>query len=314
MCKLWRIHIRPDADPKSSINVCLNQSVIGIGWEVGQKPASEADYMQLGQSKYGDPAWRSNANALLYEMDIDDLVWFRDTDGVYYLARVIGGWQYRNAPANIRADIVNVRPVEICRVGTRVPGKIISSFIPRRTLQRIHDKTALLFSKIVFNMCCGGHYPVENDQEMDIFSLLSAEDLEDVVGLYLQLVRCYVFIPSSRGRSDDTIRYEYELLDRNGKGVLVQVKSGNVVINLDDYKDSKNKYIVFSPAGYTGESSEKVEALSRESIEEFLENYAYLMPFHIKVWIQCCKKEGLRKWIDCSLACLSKSEKGNSHL
>ncbi|MHA1331368.1 MAG: hypothetical protein ACTSR2_09845, partial [Candidatus Hodarchaeales archaeon] len=117
MTKLWRIHIRPTG-PEGNVNVdesvklCLDQKVIGIGWRVDKKPASKDEYKKLGKKKYGDIGWKINANAILDRMEIGDLVWFRDTKGVYYLGRISGEWEYRDNEKNLQADIVNVRPIE----------------------------------------------------------------------------------------------------------------------------------------------------------------------------------------------------------
>lgn len=297
MTQLWRIHIRPigpegNVDVNESVNLCLKQKVIGIGWRVDKKPSSKEDYMTLAEEKYGNTSWRSNANAILYKMELDDLVWFRDKKGIYYLGRIIGDWEYRDTEENLRTDIINVRPVEIYKVSTRVAGKIINSFIPRRTVQRINDPTSLYFSKLVYNKLSGKNFYEENVEEnVDLFSLLSPEDIEDVVGIYLQITRGYFLIPSSRRRKNDTISYEYELVNKRGEKAFVQVKSGNVTINPDDYKDSsEGKYFLFSPAGYNYDVKNKsVETLSRNDIEGFLREYEDIMPFNIKVWIDYIK-------------------------
>ena len=200
---------------------------------------------------------------------------------------ITGDWEYRDNEENLQADIVNIRPVKLYKVGTRVAGKIINSFIPRKTVQQIHNTTALLFSQIVYNKCSGcNHYEINMGKNIDIFSLLSAEDLEDVVGLYLQLERDYALIPSSRGRRDDTIKYEYELLNKKGEKAFVQTKSGNIIINPDDYKESDGKYFLFSPAGYKYEvKSDTIETLPKSIIEEFLKKYKERLPLNIKVWL-----------------------------
>jgi len=315
MTKLWRIHIRPTG-PEGNVNVdesvklCLNQKIIGIGWRVDKKPSSKKEYMQLGEKKYRDRGWKTNANAILNRMEIGDLVWFRDTKGIYYLGRITGEWEYRDNEENRQADIVNIRPVESYKVGTRIAGKIINSFISRLTIQQIHNDTAHLFSKVRFNeLSKNKYYEVNKRKDMDIFSLLSAEDLEDVVGLYLQLERDYVLIPSSRGRRDDTIKYEYELLNKKYvKNVLnkknekknenkeiekafVQVKSGDI-IDPDEYKESEGTYFLFSPAGYKYTiESKTLETLPKSTIEQFLKKYKKILPLNIRTWMNFLEEQ-----------------------
>jgi len=302
MVQVWRIHIRPmgpegNVNVNESVELCLEQQVIGIGWRVDKKPVSKEEYIKMGEKIYGDSSWRSNTESLLYKMKHDDLVWFRDTNGIYYLGRIKGDWEYRDGDKNLRTDIINVRPVELYKVDSRVPGKIINSFIPRRTIQKIHDETALLFSQIVFNRLSGKkHYELHNRENFDIFNLLSAEDLEDVIGLYLQLERNYILIPSSRGRRDDTIKYEFELLNKKGEKAFVQVKSGNVVINPDEYKNSEGKYFLFSTGGYTYEvANDNLETLSKSKIENFLKEYQEILPLNIRAWLEFLNEQAKQK-------------------
>jgi len=125
-------------------------------------------------------------------------------------------------------------------------------------------------------------------KSLDIFSLLSSEDLEDVVGLYLQLEKKFVLIPSSRGRNDETLKYEFELMNEKGERAVVQVKSGNTKINPKEYEKEtfKGKIFLFSPAGYEYETkSDTIETLSKSAIEEFLKEYKEKLPLKIKIWL-----------------------------
>jgi hypothetical protein len=60
---------------------------------------------------------------------------------MYFLARVLRPWSYSDLAENRDADIVNVRPVEMFNVGdvSDVPGKVVASFRPARTFQRIDN-------------------------------------------------------------------------------------------------------------------------------------------------------------------------------
>ena len=177
---VWRIHIRPGGGPESSgsnaVALCLEQHVVGVGWQVSPTPKSAEEYFDLGRKKYGDRGWKTAANAIVRNMAVGDLAWFRDIFGVYYIARVSGGWKYRDDQRNKDVDIVNVRPCEIHRVGTRIAGNIISNFIRGQAARRITDNTARLFSVVKFNEITGENIPVQAEGG-SIFSLLSAKDL-----------------------------------------------------------------------------------------------------------------------------------------
>ena len=284
---IWRLHIRPDykvgSDP---VALCLSQGVVGIGWGVDKKPKSKEEYLKLGEKKYGDLSWRKASNIVLSLMQIDDLVWFRDFSGTYYLARVRGDWKYKDAPENQQADLFNVRDAEIYKVGTSVAGRIINSFRASATVQRILGETVSSFSQIVYNRLCSHRFYKPKVKSQDIFDLLSDVDLEDVVGLYLQLKKNYIMVPSSRSRQNDTLFFEYQLVSKkNGEKAYVQVKSGNTTINLDNYVNFGEMFYLFSPAGYYGNGASNVVAILKGDILAFLKKEKKLMPISVKAWL-----------------------------
>lgn len=285
--RVWRVHLRPDAEGIDPVEVCIRQEVVGIGWRVSQKPSNRDEYWALGEKEYGDVGWSRAANAIGWRMEVDDLVWVRDFFGVYYLGKITGEWGYRDNPENLKADIINVRPCKLYRVGTNVAGKIINSFRPSATVQQIHDETAELFSVFVYNKVANDNLPLPQIKKIDIYSLLSDVDLEDIAGLYLQKKEGLLFIPSSRSRRNDTISYEYQLVNpKNGQPVFVQVKSGNSVLNPSNYYKFPHKYYLLSPSGYTIPSEEDhVICISRSEIEDFLVLARNFLPLNISAWL-----------------------------
>lgn len=292
---VWRIHIRPGGGPESSgsnaVALCLEQGVVGIGWRVSPTPRSPEEYFALGRREYGNRGWKTAANAIVRNMAVGDLAWFRDIFGVYYIGRVSGGWEYRDDPKNMAVDIVNVRPCEIHRVGTRIAGNIISNFIRGQTVRKIKDDTARLFSVVKFNEITGQDIPVQVEGG-SIFSLLSAKDLEDLVGLYLQRKRELLLIPGSQQPNSTTIAYEFELVDpKTGHAAYVQVKSGHLKLDPASYyrgvgEDGDRKYFLFSPAGYQRPSEHRdVVCLEKAEIEEFVQEARSYLPANIRTWV-----------------------------
>ena len=285
--KVWRVHLRPDADAIDPVDVCIRQNVVGIGWRVSRKPANKDEYWKLGEKEYGDLGWSRAANAIGWRMKEGDLVWVRDFFGIYYLGKIEGDWQYRDDPENLKADIINVRPCTPYRVGTSVAGKIVNCFRPPATIQQIHDETAEIFSILVFNKIAKENLPIKHLDYIDIFSLLSDVDLEDIVGLYLQHNYGLLFLPSSRSRQNTTISYEYQLIDpKTGCPAYVQVKSGNIVLDPSNYYRFPETYYLFSPAGYASPSIKKhVICIGRDEIEGFLSKARTYLPLNITAWI-----------------------------
>lgn len=293
---VWRVHLRPGGGPESSggnaVRLCLDQGVIGIGWQVDPAPKSPEEYWEAGNQRFGNRGWKTNARAILWRMAVGDFVWFRDTRGDYYLGRVSGEWEYRDDKVNRDVDIANVRRCSIHKVGTGVPGKIVSAFIRGPALRPIRDDTARLFSIVKFNELSGETVPTHRT-DGDIFSLLSAMDLEDLTGIYLQRRHGLLLIPSSRQRNSTTIDYEFELVDPDtGSAAYVQVKSGNE--RLDParyYGDSADgapdrKYFLFSPAGYERRSERpEVVCIPRTEMEAFLAEARRYLPGNIRTWL-----------------------------
>ena len=288
--KLWRIHLKPRTN---SFDHCLHKEVVGIGWAVSPKPSRWEEYLKLGESKYGDKGWRRATNAVVKPdgMQIDDLVWSRNMNGDYYVGRIESEWKYCDDPDSLSADIVNVRRCKLRYVGKQVIGKIVDSFRAGATVQQIHDDTALLFSKSMFNKVANEHLLLEDLGDVDLFSLLTADGLEDVVGLYLQSLKGLRMVPSSC--KSHSIAFEYMLVDPNSeRSAYVQVKGGNVQLDpADYYKEHPNTDIyLFSPSGYKRESTAAhVICLTKEEIMKFVEITKSIMPPNVSwaVWWWC---------------------------
>jgi hypothetical protein len=211
------------------------------------------------------------------------LVWTRDTQGNYYIARVISGWEYFTTPESRKRniDIGNVFRVAFERLSIdEVPGKVVASFRPAQTMQEIADPTAIAYSKFIWNQRAGAAVYVLDDavmRNLDIFSLLDAEEVEDVVFLYLQSQGWYV-VPNSR--KADTMAFEYMVLRaQDGTFAQVQVKTGGASLNRATYRDLPFPVILFQSSElYEGEASANVTCLSREEVEIFLEDSARWLP------------------------------------
>lgn len=292
---LWRVHLRSGSD--DPVSICLQQDIIGVGWRVPSKPKDFDEYLKMGDIEYGDTGWYKALNAIGNRMAIGDLVWVRDFAGIYYIGQITGNWEYRDTPDNLMADIINIRQCKLHRVGPSVAGKIINCFRSQASIQQIHDDTAYLFSKIVFNRLTGSSLPIDNSSSADIFSLLSDVDLEDVIGIYLQYYMKFIIIPSSRSRHNNTIKYEYQLLEPNsGELVFVQVKSGGVVINPEDYYAYSGKWFLFSPSGYACSSERPhVICIERQEIEIFINTSRKILPTSITTWMDFLQALSLNK-------------------
>ncbi|SRR5260221_937384 len=288
---VWRINLKPGAQAGIDAREhCLTNGVVGVGWQIDyENGVITGEYYQtLAQEEYGDTSWWPAWNALYNKMDIGDLVWTRDWDGIYYLARITSEWLYDTSENAAAADIVNVRKCDWVKVGTAeaVPGKLVNCFIPARTLQKVQDDTVLTFSMITYNQKTNSsQYPIPKLAGMDIYSLLSSEDCEDALGLYLQYTQDYMIIPSTC--KSHSIAYEYELIHRYScQKAVVQVKNGYNSLNADDYSNLDEIVYLFTTKGnYLGACNEKVRFIDPEIIRQFLFKKTDLLPEKMRTWV-----------------------------
>ncbi len=292
---IWRIHLK--ADSKAGVDqrqLCLTKGIVGVGWPIDHDstPVSWEQYWKAASLENYGTSWTAALNAIKNRMQIDDIIWTRDWQGNYFLGRITSDWYYDTSQECANADIVNVRKCEWHKVGTEeaVPGKVVSSFRPARTVQIIDDDTVYNFSQIVYNQKTNStFYHVDNVSGRDIFSLLSPDDCEDALAIYLQAKHDYLIIPSSC--KDDTMTYEFELKNRiTGKSAVVQVKSGLTPLNIDDYGNLETDIYLFATSGqYSGSAKANIKTIDPEIIRTFLYEQTHLLPDKMKVWIDLSK-------------------------
>jgi hypothetical protein len=288
--KLWRINLKPGLS-KPGLDVtefCVEREIMGIGWKVDPTPVSKADYLKRGKECYGGKgkrSWSAAANALLNRMSIGDLIWTRNRKAVYYLGQITGDWRADDSPEHTEADLVNLRSCIWVRVGTmdNVPGAVINAFRPASTIQRVSDPHALEYSRFLFARMRGE--PCSTSAKPDVFSLLSADDLEDAVAIYLQVTKRYVMLPSTC--KSDTMTVECVLISQDdGIRIGVQVKSGSVSLGRDAYSTFGGMVYLFAASGkYRGEPHPRCVCLEPDVIRKFILENKRLMPGRIQQWI-----------------------------
>jgi len=285
--QVWRIHIRPDADPAYAFEICRKQGVIGVGWQVEtqhRQPFDLERYLEVAERTYARH-WKSckSAVTLLARMACGDLMWTRDASGMYWLGRVQGPWEYRDRPENREADITNVRPVDLVRIGdvACVPGKVVASMRSSRTVQRVHGNAVKAYSRYAFAKAKGESPPeIENP---DIFELLSAQDCEDIVFVLLQR-RGWVVFPARR--LADTMAYEYALRSAiDGKAAVVQVKTGSTCIDLRALPEGVQAFVFQPNDMFEGQPTEHTTDLGRDEVLSFMRENRMILPPVVTGWM-----------------------------
>ena len=294
---LFRIHIRPQGgtdDMAATFQYCLDHGVLGVGWRVDGLDNTD-DWEEYEQA--AAPVHQSiQQPAYIYRsVTPGDLVWTRDPNGQYYLARVTAGWKYWTTPEGweMDVDIANVFRCDFCEVALdEVPGIVVSRFGLRgKSIQRIRDHRALVYSQSLWNRCAEQQvYEVDVDGFPDIFAMLDAEETEDLVFLYLQSEGWYV-VPKSR--KVNLQRFEFMLThSKTGEKAFTQVKTGNVRLNVDCYADDPHRIFLFQSNGhYDGQPADNVTCIDCGELKTFLKRHRCLFPepFQTKLRLVGCR-------------------------
>lgn len=301
---LWKMNIKTDSSSDIDPFIfCKDKSILGFGWQLeddnGNKitPKDIEECEKLGRQQYNSRGFVSAIHAFK-EVEVDDLIWTRK-NGIYYICRVLSKWRYDNSYENCEADVVNIIDVEFVEVGTveNVPGKVVNSFRARSTIQRIHgykegDKyinPALLATMKIYNEKKKlNYYKVEAIDKKDILDMFLPEDVEEVVGLYLQFEKNYLIYSSSN--KIDTQTYEFVMVSRDGSHLCYsQVKTGNVSLDGNDYihltKGGNKVYLFNVNQIYLNVDNINIIALNKNEIIDFIYSNKNIMPKRIKMWI-----------------------------
>lgn len=295
MRQVWRLHVRPkggDADADKSVAYCMANGIVGMGWglppELGHK-SDDFDWYAAAATQHHTSAWNS-VRLFAREARVGDLVWFRDTKGVYYIAELLTDWMYRASGTQaVAADIFNVRQARIIEVGIAdaVPGKILSNFVQGTTFRRIRSPGMLAFSEDIAGL------PLSRPIGGDAFEFMSAEDLEDVVFTYLQVAGWYV-VPASR--RTDTAHYEFVLVNRlGGERALVQVKSGKTCISASAYKGPLKTFLYAACGKYGSDIPCNVSLITRAELDAFMEAHPQLLTHSAKRWLAMASSGGIAR-------------------
>ncbi|WP_413871648.1 hypothetical protein [Desulfobacula sp.] len=280
---VFRIHIRPSggsADMPTTFDYCLKNGILGVGWRTNSNKNTNNwdEYFEEASHIHGNLQICKYINKWVSE---GDLVWTRDAAGKYYLARATSGWEYwTSKEANdLDIDVANIFRVVFKSVDIdAVPGKIVACFRATRSIQEVADKKAREYSKHLWNMLSNEQvYQIDKSGFSDIFMMLDDEETEDLVFLYLQSKGWYV-LPNSR--KGDTMSFEYLAVNpKTGEKALTQVKTGQVLIDKDNYVQCPQKIFLFqSNELYTGVGAQNVICISRDEILELLNKSLAWLP------------------------------------
>lgn len=292
--EIFRIHIRPTggkASRSQTFAYCLKNNILGVGWRINELVSTKEwkEYYNFAKQNY------TNVNQCAYIKDnvhSNDLVWTRDSNGVYYLAKVVSGWEYWTDEYSKKEDIdiANTFRCEIKSVKADfVPGKVIASFRATRSIQRVEGSTIKEYSKYLWNKLSGkNEYQIDLSRVSNVFDLFDSEEAEDILFLYLQTLGYYV-VPNSR--KGDTMKYEFYVIDSKSKETFyTQVKTGNTPINKDHYLDGRSYLLFQTKEDYQGGGNENTKCIKKQDIIDFLETSKSWLPGTVQIKMDVFKE------------------------
>jgi len=236
-----------------SLEFCRDTGVLGVGWGVGAEPLDWQIYRQRAIPRDGA------VHAAVQEVhDLPDgsLIWTQDpANKDYYLAQVIGPWQYLHSHAALSARVQNVRPVRMvaCESASQVPSTIIDGFIGDWAVQRIPSMHTAWRSAFLFAKLAGG--PGQQQLTLDeILTIqLSDEQVRNLVCRYLHWRYGYPLrLPTLQSVFGS---WEYVVPDGYRRRTIVRARRGFSPVPRDAGSipaRAVNRLFVFSPTGTYG--------------------------------------------------------------
>ena len=311
MNKVFRINMKTDGNRKGQdelLNFCKSESIIGIGWSNSdftdglEYEENDVTKIQTAIQKYLKNNNTSNkkrptigftaASNCLLRMEKGDYIWTRGTKN-YALAKVTGGCKYISKKQMSDSDYkeyenydigfyIPVKYISDELTLNDVPGKVLASFRAPNTVAPINDNVGeplLKYSDAVFQ----GTEVKFTSPKWETF--LSADDIEEIVGLYLQVVKkLYIYTSTCK---TETKTYEFMLVDKNGVDYALQVKTGGNSINGDDYKNEELIVYLFATSDKVViNNPSKLKHITYSEIDSFIKSHKNLLPSRVQKWLE----------------------------
>ncbi len=152
---VYRCNLRPEptngASEADIFDFCYKQKIVGIGYSAVTSRSEEEAEAQFRAN------YDTKINSLLAIMRIEcgDFIWIHDTHNTYYLCKAVRSWKEKpHSDEDAAYDVSNNVGVEMVLVGNeeQVPEKILASFKPSMTLQRIDDEGIVAVSDYIWSV------------------------------------------------------------------------------------------------------------------------------------------------------------------
>lgn len=294
---VWRTKLRSTKDGvnhEAQVAHCLDNDLIGIGWDVGQLKA-ESTIDQVCEAIDKNPAYGKNATynprRFAEQAKKGDFVWTRDTKGRYLLCQITGEYRYDGSETARKVDIHQTREVQWAPSeldDLDVPGGVVRRFIGAGlSFSRINDRSVRILTPYLWDKLHGKPLPKLEITPMDVLTKhLDPLDVEDLIYVWLQHERGYISFPRARTNSNPV--YEWTMIHpSSGRKAILQVKTGNTPVDLDQLGSARinvdTDVLAFATCG-TYNGSFQAEQIDAEILISFVRDNPNLLPERIRNW------------------------------
>ncbi|WP_025820664.1 hypothetical protein [Shewanella marina] len=304
----WKFTIKPASEKGfNAFKFCKENSYIGLGWSrayAEEKPANYDSVRALLVKKYKKVPYQ--VIHFIDSVKENDHLWIHK-NGKYYLCIAGKDVLYGEDISCdfLKYDLGHIRKVTWLEVPEIfVSGAIQRGVIAQRMIQKIkisaieQEYSSLLVKELSKDI---EWKPVIDDEKLkenlklidihQLFSMMSPDDLEDIVSFYLQS-KGWRLTKSTCFRSKPF--FEFSMLNIKNETCYVQVKSGNNPNKLPplDYKkhvtdDSFIYLFSTNRDAYCGETVERVIPIYHEQLVQWLLNniWALTLPLKTRLWL-----------------------------
>ena len=279
---------------------CLDNNILGWGWKINNN-SDDVQSLQKYKEKYGKSRSLTTAYNQIKDMQDGDYCWAYMNNN-WYLGKIKGNFCF-NAPDGY-PDFGMQHGCEwkVIKDKDLVPGYVT-----------VHYKGTVKYLNVTddFAKYCQSLYEdtEEKPKNLNFWHLAHYEDLEDIVGLYLQKEKGYFVFPSTN--KINTKDYEYMLIQKGipNKNAVIQCKNNSTVSDDvwkkfesgEEYKDKhifiltikkdnhpeKNNYIKSDDDMFKYSSADgRIHVFDENKLKEWARANLEILPKRIKKFLE----------------------------
>lgn len=306
----WKFTIKPDSEKGyDAFKKCRELNIVGIGWSYcyeNQQPTSINDAKAMTSECWGKNI--PQIDILFNEIKPGDHLWLH-RDGFYYLCiagdkqfladKITKDFRKYDLGHAISAQWIQIPDELIC-------GSIQRGVIAQRMIQKIKkiSKSEIQLNQYIAKQLLQNPKwlpEIDLDElnkmmlKLDVdtlFSIMSPDDFEDIVAGMLQS-EGWILLKSTCFRSKP--KFEYSLINKDGRYCVVQVKSGRQQLppqNYIQYLNANTDVVLFSnhPNPYPGGSKPKIRCIEAHEIYNWMKGHCGYLSIPLKMRILLSSK------------------------